>query len=92
MSLYISTFGNASLAIGICDRCKRKFALSDLESDPNVPGLRVCRDDVDDYDPYRLPPRDVEEITLEYPRPETPLVTTSVAPGDPSWPIDNNSP
>lgn len=92
MGAYIDTTGHGTYAIGICDRCSRKFPLDELESDPNVPGLRVCREDRDDFDPYRLPPREVEEITLTYPRPDVSLTTTSVAPGDPSWPITPDTP
>lgn len=89
MSEYLNTLGNSTLAIGICARCSLKFALDDLESDPNYPGLRVCREDRDDYDPYRLPPRETEDITLEFPRPDTKFPIppyTSVAPGDANWP------
>jgi hypothetical protein len=49
------------------------MSLDDLYPDANYPGLRVCRDDLDDYDPYRLPARQPEVITLQYPRPDTPL-------------------
>jgi hypothetical protein len=87
--MYVDTRGLSLLAIGICGRCSLKFPLIDLMEDPNTPGLLVCRDDVDDYDPYRLPPREVEDITLEFPRPDTDLTTVSVAPGDPSWPLPN---
>jgi hypothetical protein len=86
MGYYVSTTGLSNVAIGICGRCSRKFPLVDLMEDPNTPGLRVCREDVDDYDPYRLPPRETEDITLEFPRPDERLVTTSVAPGTPAWP------
>ena len=49
------------------------MSLDDLYSDPNYPGLRVCKDDMDQYDPYRLPARQPEDITLRFPRPDTPL-------------------
>ena len=73
MPKYISTLGKASLAIGICGRCSRKFPLVELMPDPNYPGLRVCRADLDQYDPYRLPARQTEDISLKYPRPDEPL-------------------
>lgn len=76
MSEYLSTWGNNRLAIGICGRCSLKFALDDLEPDVNYPGLLVCREDSDWYDPYRLPPRETEDITLTMPRPDTPLILT----------------
>lgn len=73
MSVFLDTTGRATLAIAICGRCSRKFPYDDLYSDPNYPGLRVCRDDLDDYDPYRLPARQPETISLRFPRPDTPL-------------------
>jgi hypothetical protein len=51
MPRYLNTSGNATLGIGICDRCKMKFPLTELFSDPNAPGLKVCRKDVDEFDP-----------------------------------------
>lgn len=86
MSLYIETIGNSVVSIGVCGRCGLKFPSVELEPDPNSPGLMVCVDDKDEYDPWRLPPREVENITLEYPRPDVPLQTVSVAPGSPAWP------
>jgi hypothetical protein len=39
--------------------------------DPNFPGLKVCRQNcADEKDPYRLPARKTERITLQYPRPD----------------------
>lgn len=73
MSVYLNTRGRTTLAIGICGRCSRKFSLDELHPDPNYPGLRVCKDDLDEYDPYRLPARQPEDIALRYPRPDEPL-------------------
>ncbi len=73
MSIYLDTRGRSSIAIAICDRCKRKFSITELMSDPNSPGLRVCREDVDDLDPYRLPSRQPDNITLQFVRPDAPL-------------------
>jgi hypothetical protein len=47
--------------------------LSELMSDPNSPGLKVCRDDLDQYDPYRLAPRAPDQIVLPFVRPDVPL-------------------
>lgn len=75
MSLYLNTSGYPSAAIGICDRCRMKRPLSFLVSDVNVPGLRVCPDTcADEFDPWRLPARQPENIALTYPRPDAPLV------------------
>lgn len=87
MSHYLDTSGLSSLAIGLCGRCSLKLPIVDLTPDPNSPGLMVCRYDVDDYDPYRLPPRETEQITLQFVRPDDALVTTSVSPGSATWPI-----
>lgn len=74
MSRYLNTLGNGSVAVAICDRCKFKFPIGNLISDPNSPGLRVCKDTcADQYDPWRLPPRRTEDISLEFPRPDEPL-------------------
>src|SRR6187551_1583791 len=70
MPKFISTRGRPSLAIGICDRCKTKVPYSELRPDGNSPGLRVCKSKGcwDRYDPWRLPARQPENITLRNPR------------------------
>jgi hypothetical protein len=75
MSLYLDTRHKSSVAIGICDRCARKFPLEDLVADGDQPGLRVCQSFGcwDELDPYKLPARRTEDISLRYPRPEEPL-------------------
>jgi|JI102314A2RNA_FD_contig_123_50146_length_10278_multi_4_in_1_out_0_8 hypothetical protein len=73
MSLFLDPTGRASYGIGLCARCSKKFFLNDLQSDPNSPGLMVCRDDLDDLDPYRLPARPGEAIYLEFVRPDDSL-------------------
>ena len=72
---FIDPSGESTFGIGICARCSRKFRLAELSSDPNSPGLMVCREDVDDYDPYRLAPRKEDQIVLPFNRPDTPLTT-----------------
>jgi hypothetical protein len=47
--------------------------MTELLPDPNYPGLLVCDADRDDYDPYRLPARQPEKISLRFARPDTPL-------------------
>ena len=73
MPVFLDTTGRGTLAIAICGRCSRKFPYDELMPDPNYPGLRVCKADLDDYDPYRLPARQTENIALRFPRPDTPL-------------------
>lgn len=73
MPYYVDPTGRSTYGIGICARCSRKFSLDDLYDDPNSPGLKVCLDDLDDYDPYRLPPHPADDITLPFYRPDDPL-------------------
>ena len=49
--------------------------LSALSPDPNYPGLMVCQEDRDQYDPYRLAPRRPDQIVLPFNRPDTPVNT-----------------
>jgi hypothetical protein len=41
-----------------------------LREDPNFPGLKVCPDDLDQFDPWRLAAIQTENITLRHPRPD----------------------
>lgn len=75
MPVYLDTRGNSVLSVAICDRCSRKFAYTDLMPDPNFPGMRVCKDDLDNYDPWRLPARQTENIALRFPRPDVSIAT-----------------
>ena len=67
---YLNTLGMGVLSIAVCDRCNRKVPYEELRPDPNFPGMRVCRDDVDQFDPWRLPALQTEVITLRHPRPD----------------------
>jgi len=76
MPRFLNTEGNASIAIFICDRCKMKRAIVEAMPDPNFPGLKVCQQGcADQKDPYRLPARKTERITLQYPRPDVSVAT-----------------
>ena len=70
MPLFLNTLGRMTVAIAICDRCGRKFPYDELTPDHDNPTLRVCDADNDSKDPYKLPPRKTENISLRYPRPE----------------------
>lgn len=72
MSLYITPSTKGTVAIAVCDRCKRKVPYDELRPDGNSPGLRVCGDPGcwDHKDPYRLPVRKSEIISLRHPRPD----------------------
>jgi hypothetical protein len=80
-SVFLDTRGNPTLGIGICQRCTMKFALHMLMDDPNIPGLKVCAADRDDFDPYRMPARQPDKLTLPFVRPDVPLST----PPTPPW-------
>lgn len=75
MSIFIDPTGSSSYGIALCARCSRKFRLADLNPDPNYPNLMVCRDDRDDYDPYRLAPRSPDKIVLPFVRPDISIAT-----------------
>ena len=89
MPVYLDTRGNSVLSVAICDRCSRKFPYADLMPDPHFPGMRVCKDDLDKFDPWRLPAIQPENITLRHPRPDVSVATgpnllnTQGAPNDP---------
>jgi hypothetical protein len=77
MTIFLDTTGLASLAIGVCDRCKMKRTFVSLGRDPNFPGLRVCDEGcADQIDPYRLPARKTERINLRFPRPDVSVAAT----------------
>ena len=75
MSVYLDTRGNSVLSVAVCDRCNRKMAYVDLYPDPNFPGMRVCKEDLDQYDPWRLPALQTENIALRFPRPDVSIAT-----------------
>lgn len=80
MPRFLNTEGNAVIAIFICDRCRMKRPIIEAMPDPNFPGLKVCQQGcADEKDPYRLPARKTERITLQYPRPD---VSVAVDPDD----------
>jgi hypothetical protein len=80
MPRFLNTEGNAVIAIFICDRCRMKRPIIEAMPDPNFPGLKVCqRGCADEKDPYRLPARKTERITLQFPRPD---VSVAVNPND----------
>jgi hypothetical protein len=75
MSLYRPVkLGGNTVAVAMCDRCRFKVDYDSLSPDPNFPGLRVCPDCKDNKDPYKLPARKTEVITLRHPRPDEELV------------------
>lgn len=86
MPTWLHTSGNALIAIFICGRCKMKRAIVEALPDPNFPGLMVCnRGCADQKDPYRLPARQTERISLRFPRPDASVAVSAenfVIPGN----------
>lgn len=58
-----------SMAIAVCNRCQQKVYYGDLKKDPNNFNY-YCKDCVDIYDPWRLPARQAEDVSLQHPRPD----------------------
>jgi hypothetical protein len=77
MPIYLDTRGNTILSVAVCDRCRCKFPYTELYPDPNFPGMRVCKEDLDNFDPWRLPARQTENIALRFPRPDTDIALTA---------------
>lgn len=69
MSLFLPVRARGSASIAICGRCARKVYYDDLEIDPNNKNY-YCPECVDIYDPWRLPARKPENISLNHPRPD----------------------
>lgn len=79
MPIFLDPRGHTNFGIAICDRCKFKRFSDQLSPDPNYPGLRVCNDKdgcLDQFDPWRLPARQTENITLRFVRPDVDLQGT----------------
>ncbi len=72
MSLYLPVRTSGSAAIAVCPRCSMKVYYDELTMDPNTKNW-YCPSCVDLYDPWRLGARQVEDITLNHPRPDTEL-------------------
>ena len=71
MPRFLDTHGNSTLSIFVCDRCHMKRPYSDMRPDGNIPALKVCSDSCSDqFDPYRLPARQPDKITIRFPRPD----------------------
>lgn len=75
MGVFLHTRGLALLSPAICDRCHIRGAMAKMISDPDQPGLFVHAHCADQYDPWKLPPRQTENIAVPSPRPDVPLAT-----------------
>lgn len=75
MPRYLSPPASGKVSVAICGRCKKKVQYNELREDGNIPGLMVCGDPGcwDTIDPYRLPQRKTEDVSINHPRPDEPL-------------------
>jgi len=90
----MSMIADGQLSIAICDRCRTKLPYQMLRPDGNSPGLKVCGECWDTIDPYRLPPRQPDPLTLQHPRPDTSIADNSVYLGtspEGNWYITDNN-
>lgn len=80
MALFLDPTGQSTYGIALCRRCSTKRLLSQLVQDPNMGSpFMVCPSCCDQYDPYRLAPRQPDNIVLPFNNPDVPLVTTELA-------------
>jgi hypothetical protein len=76
---FIDPTGESTYGLALCGRCSRKLKLAELQPDANSPGLMVCAEDRDDYDPYRLAPRADDQVVLPFVRPDTSITIQAVS-------------
>jgi len=73
MSLFLPIKNvGGSMAVAVCQRCQAKMYAGERVKDPNN-GLMVHKECCDIYDPWRLPARKPEDITVQRPLPDEPL-------------------
>lgn len=99
MPRFLNTLGNGSLSIFVCDRCHMKRPYSNMRADGNIPAIKVCSDSCSDqFDPYRLPARQPEKISIRFPRPDADIavnndaIITETLGNSPISPEQGNSP
>lgn len=72
MARFLNTIGKTNLAVAVCGRCNRKVANADLQRDPDS-RLMVCSGCVDAPDPWRLPMRVPDRVSLPFVQADTPI-------------------
>lgn len=70
MSIFEQTLGKSIISPAICDRCRIRGAAADMIHDPDKPGLFVHKDCADAIDPWKLPGRQTEDVSIPSPRPD----------------------
>ena len=71
----MANISSGEWAIAVCGRCQFKVPYTKLAKDPNSKALMVCPECLDQKDPYRLPARQPEPISLKTPRPDVRIST-----------------
>lgn len=71
--LYLPVNLKGNAAIAVCPRCHFKMQYDDMCQDPNTK-VWMHKHCVDKYDPWRLPARQPENISLRHPRKDEDLV------------------
>lgn len=79
MSLWQPLASGSNVAIALCPRCYKKINYVDLVQDPNNMNF-YCSACCDRYDPWRLPPRRTEDISLQHARPDPNDIATYYPP------------
>ena len=80
MPLWMPINTGDNVAIAICPRCRQKRQYLDLRQDPNDKNWYCRFGCIDIFDPWRLPPRRTEDISLQHPRPDPMNWSTMVPP------------
>ncbi len=78
--VYGVNYGKSNIANAICDLCRLRGANADMIEDHDRPGLFVHPECADTKDPWKLPPRQTENISLKRVRkdPSTAFYPTDV--------------
>lgn len=76
MSLWHPLNTGSNVAIAICPRCHFKRQYTELAKDPNDGNYYCIYGCIDIFDPWRLPPRKTENISLDHARPDQNNVAT----------------
>lgn len=78
MGKFLDTRGESVLSPYICDRCHLRGKFSEMRSDDDNPALWVHRECSDQLDPWKLPPRQSEDVSIPHPRPDAKPSDTDV--------------
>lgn len=86
-------WASGDLALFVCARCQRELPYKESRADGDKgAAVRVCLREGcwDRLDPWKLPPRQMEAISLQYPRPDVQLTGPIQTYWDSSWYWDDS--